>query len=108
MIFHENRLPADDSHEISYLIFFLKIRKDVAKFVVCCSRDCHLKGVSVPITDEQNTCMIQVLVTFLQLATSIVANSVDTYRLASEKPADLDLHCFPIRVIYIWMKHSKD
>ena len=22
MIFHENRLPADDSHEISYLIFF--------------------------------------------------------------------------------------
>ena len=38
MIFHENRLPADDSHEISYLIF-LKIRKDVSKFVVCCSRD---------------------------------------------------------------------
>ena len=36
MIFHENRLLADDSHEISYLIF-LKIRKDVAKFVVCCS-----------------------------------------------------------------------
>ena len=23
MIFHENRLPADDSHEISYLIFLL-------------------------------------------------------------------------------------
>ena len=22
MIFHENPLPADDSHEISYLIFF--------------------------------------------------------------------------------------
>ena len=22
MIFHENRLPADDSHEISHLIFF--------------------------------------------------------------------------------------
>ena len=22
MIFHENHLPADDSHEISYLIFF--------------------------------------------------------------------------------------
>ena len=30
MIFHENRLLADDSHEISYLIF-LKIGKDVAK-----------------------------------------------------------------------------
>ena len=27
MIFYENRLPADDSHEISYLIFFLKLRK---------------------------------------------------------------------------------
>ena len=30
MIFHENRLLADDSHEISYLIF-LKMRKYVAK-----------------------------------------------------------------------------
>ena len=29
---------ADDSHEISYLIFS-KIRKDGAKFVVCCNRD---------------------------------------------------------------------
>ena len=29
MIFHENRLLADDSHEISYLIFFLKMRKYV-------------------------------------------------------------------------------
>ena len=29
MIFHENRLLADDSHEISCLIFS-KIRKDVA------------------------------------------------------------------------------
>ena len=27
MIFHENRLLADDSHEISYLIFFEKLRK---------------------------------------------------------------------------------
>ena len=25
MIFHENRLPADDSHEISYLIFFQEL-----------------------------------------------------------------------------------
>ena len=45
MIFHENRLLADYSHEISYLIF-LKIRKDidVEKFVVCCSRDWPFKG----------------------------------------------------------------
>ena len=34
---HDNRLPADDSHVISYLTFS-KIKKDVAKFVVCCSR----------------------------------------------------------------------
>ena len=27
MIFHENRLLADDSHEKSYLIFFRKLRK---------------------------------------------------------------------------------
>ena len=27
MIFHENRLLADDSHEISYLIFFKKLGK---------------------------------------------------------------------------------
>ena len=43
MIFHENRLLADDSHEISYL-FFPKIKKDVTKFVVCCSRDWPLKS----------------------------------------------------------------
>ena len=38
MIFHENHLLADDSYEISYLIFS-KSGKDVEKFVVCCSRD---------------------------------------------------------------------
>ena len=27
MIFHENRLLADDSHEISYLIFYRKLGK---------------------------------------------------------------------------------
>ena len=27
MIFHENRLQADDSHKISYLIFFFKLGK---------------------------------------------------------------------------------
>ena len=27
MIFHENRLLADDSHEITYLIFFRKLGK---------------------------------------------------------------------------------
>ena len=33
MIFHENRLLADDSQEKAYLIYF-EIGKDVAKFVV--------------------------------------------------------------------------
>ena len=44
MTFHGNRLLADDSHEISYLIFFSKIEKYVAKFVVCCSCDWRFKG----------------------------------------------------------------
>ena len=43
MIFHENRLLADDSHETILMkyhtLFLWKIRKDVTKFVVCCSRD---------------------------------------------------------------------
>ena len=32
MIFHETRLPADDSHEISYLIFFRKLGKIYQNF----------------------------------------------------------------------------
>ena len=43
IVFHENHLLGDDSHELSYLIFFRKIRKDVAKFVVCCSCDSRVK-----------------------------------------------------------------
>ena len=38
-----NRLLADDSHEISYVIFFPKIRKDDENFVVCCSCDWRLR-----------------------------------------------------------------
>ena len=34
MIFHENRLPADDSHVISFLIYFEKAAK--FEIVVCC------------------------------------------------------------------------
>ena len=43
MIYHGNRPLADDSHEISYLIF-VKTRKDVAKIFVCSSRDWRLMG----------------------------------------------------------------
>ena len=49
MIFNENRLLTDDSHEISYeiayleLSFILKIRKDVTEFVVSCYRDWRFK-----------------------------------------------------------------
>ena len=39
MIFHENRLLADDSHVISHLL-----SKNVAQSVVCCSRDWRFKG----------------------------------------------------------------
>ena len=39
MVFHENRLFMK-----WHTIFFSKIRKDVAKFVVCCSRDWRFKG----------------------------------------------------------------
>ena len=41
MIFHENPLLADNSHVI--YLNLSKIGKDVAKFVVCCSRDWHFK-----------------------------------------------------------------
>ena len=45
MIFHENQLLADDSHEKSYLIFVKKNRIDFTKFVICCSRDWRFKGL---------------------------------------------------------------
>ena len=44
MIFHENRLLADDSNEISYLIFFENSER-CCKFVVCCSRDWRFKVI---------------------------------------------------------------
>ena len=37
MVFRENRLLADDSHDILYIIFFSKIKKDVAEIAICCS-----------------------------------------------------------------------
>ena len=43
MIFRESRLLADDSHE-NHILVFTKIRKDVAKFVVCCCGDWRFKG----------------------------------------------------------------
>ena len=61
MIFHENRLLADDSHEISYLIFFQKIRKNVAKFVVCCSCDWHFKGYFKSLDSSTPVCQLMSL-----------------------------------------------
>ena len=52
MISHENRLLAEDSREISFLIS--KIRKDVSKFVLCCSRDWRFKS-----HERHDTKMIQ-------------------------------------------------
>ena len=44
MIFHENCLRADNSYEISNLIFY-EIKKDVIIIVVCCSCDWRFKGL---------------------------------------------------------------
>ena len=43
MIFHENRLLADNFHEISYLSFFSKIRKDVEKNISAAVVICALR-----------------------------------------------------------------
>ena len=53
MIFHKNHRLADDSHEISYLIFFRKIRKMSQKLlsaavVIGALRVNKLKGNKVP------------------------------------------------------------
>ena len=48
MIFHENRLPADDSHEISCLIcYFYKAAK--FEIVVCCKLKVELYANSVQV-----------------------------------------------------------
>ena len=43
MLFHENCLLADDSHEISYLIYW-KIKKYVAEIAICCICDLRFKA----------------------------------------------------------------
>ena len=50
MLFYDNRLLADNSHDIAYLIFYAEIRKNVTKFVFCCSRDWGFKGKRVHCT----------------------------------------------------------
>ena len=46
MLFHENRLlmPADNSHEISYLIFFRKLGKMLQNFSSAAVVIWHLNG----------------------------------------------------------------
>ena len=46
MLFHEKGLLADDSREVSYLIFS-KIEKNVALIFACCCRDWRLKGLLI-------------------------------------------------------------
>ena len=43
MIFHEIRLLANNSHEISFLISFENYER-CKKIVVCCSRDWRFEG----------------------------------------------------------------
>ena len=52
MVFHENRLLADDSLEYHNL-FLSKIGKDVSKFVVCCSRDWRFKDKKTKQTSHE-------------------------------------------------------
>ena len=56
MIFHENRLLADDSHEISYL-FFRKIRRmsqklSSAAVVICALRVNRLRKMALHLYDS--------------------------------------------------------
>ena len=46
MIFHEDRLLADVSHEISYLVFFENLER-CGKCVVCCSRGWSYKCYNI-------------------------------------------------------------
>ena len=46
MRFHENRLPADDSHEISSLICYFEKAANF-EIVVCCKLYVALSGLSV-------------------------------------------------------------
>ena len=63
MVFHENRLLADDSHEISY-IMLLKIGKDVAKFVVCCRRDWGIASKNISVIPWQSVAVTLLLEDF--------------------------------------------
>ena len=93
-MFHENRLLAYDSHEISYLIIFSKIRKVVAKFVICCSHDWCFKGYlfvylyCLLMTSLFNLCRL--LMTF--------ANSLDPYQARKNAGPDLDSNCLALGV----------
>ena len=54
MIFHENRLPADDSQEISYLILFRNLRQMLQK----------LSSAAVGALRVNNSCSIQHFLTY--------------------------------------------
>ena len=75
MIFHENRLLADDSHIKSCFIFFRKLGKIL-----------------------QNLSSAAVVIGALSVKACIfrVENSEDPYQMASS--ADLDLQCFQKRI----------
>ena len=63
MIFHENRLPADDSHEISCLIFlFLKKRQDL-KLLSASNCRWRFKGYLI-VSQTSTLFLLAVLITF--------------------------------------------
>ena len=82
MIFHENRLLADDSHETSYLIFFLKLGK----------MSQNLSSAAVVIRVNNFLLLPPLLVNFC-LPLKKFANSLDPDQNRQNISPDLDPNC---------------
>ena len=89
MIFHENCLLADNSCVILCFIFS-KIRKDVARFFVCCSRDWRFKGLYGMFTSVFRPSQFMISIKTVDSDTAWKTVQIQI-RWLHQKPADLDL-----------------
>ena len=64
MIFHENRLLADDSHVISYLIFFRKLGK-MSRILSSAAVVIGALWVKVMITEQKQILYLQVRLLYI-------------------------------------------
>ena len=64
MIFHENRLLADDSHVISYLIFFRKLGK-MSRILSSAAVVIGALRVKVMITEQKQILYLQVRLLYI-------------------------------------------